>query len=184
MRRPDGEDTNALRRGRDGPCLTSHGVSAQEPDVNHDNELRPRDKAIAVRRYVEMFHLIVRSGYPPTEAELRARAEGAVRRSNRPDGFPRQLIAIQTAPSRVRTLRRVAAPTLVLHGTDDPLVPKAGGELTAANIPGARLRMIPGMGHFLPEALVPLLVEEIAEHCRHPEDTASAGARRLAVGSP
>ena len=126
---------------------------------------RPRDKAMAVRRYMEMFRLIGGSGYPPTEAELRARVERAVRRSYRPDGFARQLIAIQTAPSRVPMLRRVRAPTLVLHGSDDPLVPLAGGEDTAANIPGARLRIVPGMGHFLPEALVPLLVDEIAGHC-------------------
>ena len=144
----------------------------------------PQDEERAIRRMMEFFRLVGGAGYPPTEAELQARVGRSVRRSHRPDGLARQLIAIQTAPSRVRTLRRVAAPTLVLHGTDDPLVPKAGGELTAANIPGARLRMIPGMGHFLPEALVPLLVEEIAEHCRHAEDAASAGARRLAVGSP
>ena len=76
-----------------------------------------------------------------------------MRRSYRPDGFARQHIAIQTAPSRVRKLRSVRAPTLVLHGSDDPLVPLAGGEDTAANIPGAHLRVVPGMGHFLPEAL-------------------------------
>src|SRR5271166_295382 len=145
---------------------------------------RPRSESMAIRRMIEFFHLVGGSGYPPTEAELQAKVERSVRRSYRPDGLARQLIAIQTAPSRVRTLRRVKAPTLVLHGSEDPLIPMAGGEDTAANIPGARLRIVPGMGHFLPETLVPLLVEEIAEHCRNAEDTASAGARRLAVGSP
>jgi pimeloyl-ACP methyl ester carboxylesterase len=145
----------------------------------------PRDEETTIRRMIEFFRLVGGAGYPPTEAELQAKVGRAVRRSCRPDGLARQLIAIQTAPSRVRALRRVGAPTLVLHGTDDPLIPKAGGERTAANIPGVRLRIVPGMGHFLPEALVPLLAEEIAEHCRNAEDTmASAGARRLAVGSP
>ena len=60
---------------------------------------RPRDKTMAVRRYMEMFRLIGGAGYPPTEDELRARVERAVRRSYRPDGFGRQMIAIQTAPS-------------------------------------------------------------------------------------
>src|SRR5208283_3223954 len=82
-----------------------------------------------------------------------------------PDGFARQLIAIQAAPSRVLKLRRVRAPTLVLHGSHDPLAPLAGGEDTAANIAGAGLRVVPGMGHFLPEAVVPFLVNEIAAHC-------------------
>jgi pimeloyl-ACP methyl ester carboxylesterase len=110
--------------------------------------------------------------------------EGAVRRSYRPDGFARQLIAIQTAPSRVRKLRSVRAPTLVLHGSDDPLVPLAGGEDTAANIPGAHLRVVPGMGHFLPEALVPLLVDEIAAHCLKAENAAQSRFVRAAGSSP
>jgi pimeloyl-ACP methyl ester carboxylesterase len=53
---------------------------------------------------------------------------------------------------------------IVLHGSHDPLVPLAGGGDTAANIPGARLR-VPGMGYALPEALIPLLVDEIAGRC-------------------
>ncbi len=145
---------------------------------------RPRDKALAVRRYMEMFRLIGGGGYPPTEAELLVRVEGAVRRSYRPDAFARQLIAIQTAPSRVRKLRGVRAPTLVLHGSDDPLVPMAGGEDTAARIPGARLRVVPGMGHFLPEALVPLLVDEIAEHCLKAEHAAQSRVGSATGSSP
>ncbi len=145
---------------------------------------RPRNKAVAVRRGIELFRLIGGSGYPPSDAELRDLCEKAVQRSYRPGGVVRQLIAIQTAPSRVRALRRVRAPTLVLHGSDDPLVPLAGGEDTAAAIPGARLRIVPGMGHFLPEALVPLLVDEIAGHCLAAEDAAQTMAARADGGSP
>jgi pimeloyl-ACP methyl ester carboxylesterase len=145
---------------------------------------RSRDKEIAVRRSMELFRLIAGSRYAPGEAELRARVEGAVSRSYRPDAFARQLIAVQTAPSRVSLLRRLRAPTLVLHGDDDPLVPMAGGEDTAANIPGARLRIVPGMGHFLPEALVPLLVDEIAGHCLETEDAAQGRAAYAPGGSP
>ena len=108
----------------------------------------------------------------------------AVRRSYRPDGFARQLIAIQTAPSWVLKLRGIRAPTLVLHGSHDPLVPLAGGEDTAANIPGARLRIVPGMGHFLPEALIPLLVDEIAGHCLKAENATQIRGARAAGSSP
>jgi pimeloyl-ACP methyl ester carboxylesterase len=141
----------------------------------------PPNKAAAVRRGIALFRLIGGSGYPPTDAELRDLCERAVRRSYRPSGVLRQLIAIQAAPSRAHGLRRVRAPTLVLHGSDDPLVPLAGGKDTAANIPGARLRIVPGMGHFLPEALVPLLVDEIARHCLASENTAH-GKDALAAG--
>ncbi len=145
---------------------------------------RPRDRAAAVRRDMEMFRLIGGSGYPPADAELRAKVERAVQRSYRPGAVARQLIAIHAAPSRAQALRRVRVPALVLHGSDDPLVPMAGGEDTAANIPGAHLRIVPGMGHFLPEALVPLLVDEIAEHCLDAEDAAQGRAARAAEGSP
>jgi len=138
---------------------------------------RPRDPEAAVRQMVEFFKLVGGSDYPASDAELKAKIERSVRRSYRPDSFARQLLAIQTAPSRVPMLHGVRAPTLVLHGSDDPLVPPVGGEMTAAAIPGARLRIVPGMGHFLPEALVPLLVEEIASHCLSAE---SARAPRRA----
>jgi pimeloyl-ACP methyl ester carboxylesterase len=145
---------------------------------------RPRSESMAIRRMIEFFRLIGGSGYPPSEAELQAKVARSVRRSDRPNGLARQLIAIQTAPSRVRALRRVKAPTLVLHGSEDPLVPMAGGEDTAANIPGSRLRIIPGMGHFLPEALVPLLVDEIAGHCLEAEDAAQGRVARAAGALP
>ncbi len=93
------------------------------------------------------------------------------------------MIAIQTAPSRVPKLRGIRAPTLVMHGSHDPLAPLAGGEDTAANIPGASLRIVPGMGHLLPEALVPLLVDEIAEHCLKAEDAAQSKVAYAAGGS-
>jgi pimeloyl-ACP methyl ester carboxylesterase len=51
-------------------------------------------------------------------------------------------------------LHGIAAPTLVIHGADDPLVRIAGGRDTAANIRGARLKVIPGMGHDFPPALM------------------------------
>src|SRR5208337_1635511 len=92
--------------------------------------------------------------------------------------------APEASPSRVRKLRSVRAPTLVLRGSDDPLVPLAGGEDTAAAIPGAHLRVVPGMGHFLLEALVPLLVDEIAAHCLKVEDAAQSRFARAAGSSP
>jgi pimeloyl-ACP methyl ester carboxylesterase len=144
---------------------------------------RPRSREMAIRRMTEFFRLVGGAAYPPTDVELRARVEGSVRRSYRPDAFARQLIAVQTAPSRVGQLGRVRAPTLVLHGGDDPLVPAIEGRLSAAAIPGARLRIVPGMGHFLPEALVPLLVDEIAGHCLATEDAAQSRIARAAGGS-
>ena len=145
---------------------------------------RSRITAIAIRRGVSFFRMVNGRGYPASERELRARVERAVRRSYRPDGLVRQLLAIVAAPSRVRALRRIRAPTLVLHGDEDPLVPMAAGKDVAASVPGAKLRIVKGMGHYVPEALVPLLVEEIAQHCGAAERQAHVQPRREAGGRP
>ena len=86
-----------------------------------------------------------------------------------PDGTARQLLAILASGDRSWQLRRLAAPSLIIHGTADPLLPLAAGRETADLIPNARFEVIEGMGHQLPEALVPELGALIAEHChRHP----------------
>jgi pimeloyl-ACP methyl ester carboxylesterase len=58
----------------------------------------------------------------------------------------------------------VRVPTLVIHGADDPLVVPSGGSATAAAVPGAKLMVVPGMGHDLPPALFGELAESLAEH--------------------
>ncbi len=146
---------------------------------------RRSNPARAVKETMEFLRLIGSPGFPTSESELRSKVERSIGRCYCPQGFTRQLLAVLTAADRRPMLRRIRAPTLVLHGAEDPFVPPAAAKDTAANIPGARLRIIPGMGHDLPGALLPLLVEEIAEHCLGAEDKAGgASARRAAGGSP
>lgn len=99
-------------------------------------------------------------------AERASLAERAVDRSFYPDGARRQLGAIIASGDRVASLAKITAPTLVIHGTADRLVPPDGGEDTARLIPGARLELIPGMGHDLPGPLIPQIANLIAEHAR------------------
>jgi pimeloyl-ACP methyl ester carboxylesterase len=76
------------------------------------------------------------------------------------------MIAVASSGDRVALLRTIKAPTLVIHGTDDQLVPIAGGRDTARLIPGAMLYEIEGMGHDFPPALDERLSELIAAHCK------------------
>lgn len=99
--------------------------------------------------------------YPWTDAELRARIEAEYRRAFNPAGVVRQRAAIGADGDRTPELRKLDVPTVVLHGTDDTLVQPIGGETTAAAIPGAELRMIPGMGHDLPPGLYDIFVDAI-----------------------
>jgi proline iminopeptidase len=86
----------------------------------------------------------------------------------------RQMLAILATGDRRALLRGIKAPTMVLHGADDPLVPLAAGIDTAASIPGSRLEVVPGMGHDFPPSLMATLAARIAQHCRASQPAQSA----------
>ena len=81
-----------------------------------------------------------------------------------PIGMKRQLLAIVADGSRVERLKKITAPTLVVHGGADPLVPKEGSEDIIRHIPGARLEIIDKMAHDLPPSQIGRMVELIANH--------------------
>lgn len=135
------------------------------------------DREQAIRQVMGIYRVIGSPAYPIPEDELRVRVAAAVDRSYYPQGTGRQLLAILADGSRVARLGTIRAPTLVIHGQEDPLVPLEAGKHTAASIPGAKLMIIPGMGHDLPPPLTPVLVEAIASHCAT-ADGAGAGAEQ------
>jgi pimeloyl-ACP methyl ester carboxylesterase len=100
--------------------------------------------------------------YPADEAALREHALSGFRRCHYPLGYARQYAAIVAAPDRRPRLRTITAPTLVIHGADNPLVRVEAGQDTAAHIPGAQLLAIPGMGHDIPVPLHGMIIEAIA----------------------
>jgi pimeloyl-ACP methyl ester carboxylesterase len=100
------------------------------------------------------------------EARARERLITEVNRSYYPPGFTRQMAAVIASGDRRASLRRIKVPTMVIHGADDPLIPLACGKDTAANIPGAELLIIPGMGHDLPPMFHDTIVEGIVRVAR------------------
>ena len=105
---------------------------------------------------------------PFDERYERARIERATDRAYNPAGFVRQLIAISDAPSRTDRLRSLRVPTLVIHGDADILVPVENGRRVAAAVPGARLLLIPGMGHDIPKRVWSQVAGAIAALAREP----------------
>ena len=115
---------------------------------------------------VKAARVIGSPGYPAEEGALRARIRRDVARSVYPAGFARQMAAIYASGDRRARLAQVTAPTVVIHGTADPLVPVEGGRDTAASIAGAELIEIDGMGHDLPLPLVDRIADAIAGAAR------------------
>ena len=128
---------------------------------------RPRieDREKVILHGMNVYRAIGSPGFPTPARELRAKVERAFERSYYPNGVGRQFLAILASGSRVEMLRCIKVPSLVIHGAEDPLVPLEAGRDTAKQIPGAKLKVIPGMGHDLATGLVPVLVDAIADHC-------------------
>lgn len=103
-------------------------------------------------------------GFEMDEELVRTLALRAYERGLNPDGTQRQLVASICSGSRSRRLGEITAPTLVLHGTADPLIDVSGGRATAEAIPGAELVLIDGWGHDLPPALWERIADEIASN--------------------
>lgn len=127
--------------------------------------MRPGADA-AVDWIAQVLNLIRSPAYPSDPQALRVRALASVQRAWHPSGAARQLLAVVADGDRSALLPHIQAPTLVIHGVDDPLVPLACGEDLAQRIDGARTDFIPGMGHDLPEALLQRFAQGIGDNAR------------------
>jgi pimeloyl-ACP methyl ester carboxylesterase len=120
---------------------------------------RPPDKAASVEQSVAMARAISSPAFGFDEEQTRVRMSADYDRGNHPDGAGRQIAAILISGDRTPALRGLNVPVLVIHGDADPMIDVSGGRATAAAIPGARLWVIPGLGHDLP----PQLFDELAD---------------------
>jgi len=137
---------------------------------------RPRNSREAfVEHSVKMWSLIGSPGFAADEIELRELVGLGYDRAYTPAGTARQLGAIVASGDRRRELRAVQAPTLVIHGDADRLVAPSGGRATAKAIPGARLMMVPGLGHDLPRPAWPQILDAIERHVRAADAAAGRG---------
>jgi pimeloyl-ACP methyl ester carboxylesterase len=146
----------------------ARGLPQAAPQVMQALLSRPSGTSLdaAVAHSVRLFQAIGSPAYPTPEAELRARVVASVRRSLRPAGTLRQMMAVVADFGRAALLGRITSPTLVIHGKADPLVPFACGEDTARRIPGARLIAIEGMGHDLPPEPVRQILAALIPHLK------------------
>ena len=124
----------------------------------------PSDREGYIEHQLKALEQIGSPGFPRDEADLRQMATMSWERGHDPAAAGRQLAAIIASGDRTAELRSIRVPTLVIHGTEDRLVAPSGGRATAKAIPGARLLMIPGMGHDLPRGAWPQIIDAIAEN--------------------
>jgi pimeloyl-ACP methyl ester carboxylesterase len=126
----------------------------------------PADREGYIDRTVKVFSVIGSRGLPQDTERHRDIAARSWDRGLDPAASGRQLGAIIASGNRTKRLGSIAAPTLVIHGSKDPMVSRTGGRATARAIPGARMLTIEGMGHDLPEAAWPQILDAIAANAQ------------------
>jgi pimeloyl-ACP methyl ester carboxylesterase len=136
----------------------------------------PHGREETVERVLKTFRMIGSPGYPFEEERIRELAGLSYDRGHTAAGVVRQMHAITASGNRTHGLHTVRAPAAVIHGKADPLVHPSGGRATARAIPGARLKLVDGMGHDLPPQLWPTFVEEIAANAARAERPAGQPA--------
>ncbi|MRX06416.1 alpha/beta fold hydrolase [Pseudoduganella sp. FT25W] len=146
------------RRGLPGPTASARNAMMRSSD--------PSDRKATVDRVVNVYKVIGSPSFPTPERVMRANIERAIDRGANPDGVARQMVAIVAAGDRTALLRKIRCPAMVIHGAADPLLPVACGVDTAEAILGARLHIIEGMGHDLPQQLNERLLALLDQHLR------------------
>jgi pimeloyl-ACP methyl ester carboxylesterase len=160
--------SNTGHRWKGMPGLRVYPIFMRRPADNREG---------AIESTVSTFRLIGSPGFPFHEEELRRIAQLSYDRGYNPAGTARQLAAILVAGERVEDLRRIVAPTVVIHGTRDRMVRPSGGRETAKAIAGARLVEIDGMGHDLPVGAWEQVIDAIVSNAQR----ADASSRRAAA---
>ena len=134
---------------------------------------RQRDRDSIVADSIARYETLESPAYPTDCGRLRQLFADEYERNFDPRGVARQLAALIANGDRRPMLQSITAPSVVLHGAADQLIPLACGEDVARNIPNAEFRIIDGMGHDFPVALSKIFADAIcaAAGCRHQVQT-------------
>jgi pimeloyl-ACP methyl ester carboxylesterase len=137
------------------PALSSYAIFLRRT---------PTGREAFIAHATRLFAKIGSRGIPQDTEGVREIAALSFDREIDRTGTGRQLAAIIASGDRTAELGDITAPTLVIHGSVDPLISPSGGRATVRAIPGAELSMIEGMGHDLPRVLWPRLIDAFTTH--------------------
>ncbi len=162
------------------PIMTStNNPKLPKPDSKIINEIfsvrtKPRTRDELIDRTIGLWGLIGTKDGGNEPVAFRKRIAAAIDRCNYPAGIRRQIAAIIATGDLRAFSKKIEAPTLVIHGSSDPLVPFQGGLDIAATINGAKVEIIDEMGHDLPPKFLSRITELVVDHLRSSEETVAS----------
>jgi pimeloyl-ACP methyl ester carboxylesterase len=128
-----------------------------------------------VTKLVALSRQLDGPAYPQDERMLRKKIRQALIRDAKrpadPHASARQGAAVSAIFDRRPWLKRITVPTLIIHGSHDPLAPVEHAHEQAALIPGSRLEIIQGMGHSVPDVLWTRVAGLIGQHAARARTT-------------
>lgn len=146
-----------------------------DPEISKQLAAKPASSSYEDRSayHIKKWQAIGSPNYPANELYLSSYVHSQLDRGITARGTIRQLLAIMAASNRETLLKSVNIPSLVLHGDCDGLVHVDGGKATAEAIPNAELKIYQGMGHDLPEELIPEIVQDIIKFIKMHENSSN-----------
>ena len=151
-----GQPTTGLSLSAPSPGLVAHFARMRQSPPKFTEE--------AIQNTVESWRLANGEGVPFEESWTRRLVERTLGRARNPLSPLNHTWAMAASGGRTERLAKIAVPTLVIHGQQDPLLPLDHGVATAEAIPEAKLVVVPDMGHMLSPRLCGRIAEEILRH--------------------
>lgn len=138
------------------------GLPGPSADIRHILMSPPTGGAAAARQHgIRFVKALAGPGFEHPQGSQEQLVDDSFKRSHRPMGGYRQMLAVMADRERAALLSKITCPTLVIHGKADPLLPFACGEDIARRIPQAKLHAIDGLGHDFPPAAVGLMLARL-----------------------
>lgn len=144
------------------PSFASFARTLDESPIDiADHRRQSNDVEVVLEAWLDSRRAQASPAYAFDEIAVRRNLREMIERDWYPEGRQRQLAAVVAAGDRTAALSRLRLPALVVHGSDDPLIPVAAGIATAEAIEDSVLLVIDGMGHELPERVWPRVIDAI-----------------------
>ena len=153
------------------PIMTSPGIQNQSLSGPTNELLEAMKKSFVFNLkgriedgVVEIYRQLTGSRFPFNEQEFREKLKPVIAHGNNP--FALHGVAVGASPDRTSRLHEIQVPTLVIHGTEDAILPLDHGIAVADGISDSKRMIMEGVGHEIPEELLPEIINEIIANIR------------------